>query len=157
MRSAVLSVSAAVLLLVSGCAGGGSEQDDLLRAHGLEGASTQEVVEQLDRTHEDRDAGLAGSVTYDEVVLDDGTAETTLPMPEDRFYLAVAPYATTTHECFFHSLATCHGELVDEPVEVTITDSDGAVLVDESATTHSNGFVGYWLPEGVEGTGQVRP
>ncbi|MCM3484616.1 MULTISPECIES: CueP family metal-binding protein [Kocuria] len=155
MRSAVLSVSAAVLLLVSGCAGGGSEQDDLLRAHGLEGASTQEVVEQLDRTHEDRDAGLAGSVTYDEVVLDDGTAETTLPMPEDRFYLAVAPYATTTHECFFHSLSGCQGELVGEDFDVRITDGSGAVLVDESVTSYENGFVGFWLPKDITGTLEI--
>lgn len=155
MRSAVLSVSAAVLLLVPGCAGGSSEQEDLLRAHGLEGASTQEVVEQLDRTHEDRDAGLAGSVTYDEVVLDDGTTETTLPMPEDRFYLAVAPWTTTTHECFSHSLSGCQGELVGEDFDVLITDDSGAVLVDESVTSYENGFVGFWLPKDITGTLEI--
>lgn len=155
MRSAVLSVSAAVLLLVPGCAGGSSEQVDLLRAHGLEGASTQEVVEQLDRTHEDRDAGLAGTVTYDEVVLDDGTTETTLPMPEDRFYLAVAPWATTTHECFSHSLSGCQGELVGEDFDVLITDDSGDVLVDESVTSYENGFVGFWLPKDITGTLEI--
>ncbi|MFF0904930.1 UNVERIFIED_CONTAM: CueP family metal-binding protein [Kocuria sp. CPCC 205316] len=152
MRSAVLSVSAAALLLVSACVGVSSEQDDLLREHGLEGASTQEVVEQLDRTHKDRDAGLAGSVTYDEVVLDDGTTETTLPMPEDRFYLAVAPWTTTTHECFSHSLSGCQGELVGEDFDVRITDDSGAVLVDENVTSYENGFVGFWLPKDITGT-----
>ena len=155
MRSAVLSGSAAVLLLVSGCAGGNSEQDDLLRVHGLEGASTQEVVEQLDRTHEDRDAGLAGSVTYDEVVLDDGTTETTLPVPEDRFYLAVAPWTTTTHECFSHSLSGCQGELVGEDFDVRITDDSGAVLMDETVTSYENGFVGFWLPKDITGTLEI--
>ncbi|MFF0990975.1 CueP family metal-binding protein [Kocuria nitroreducens] len=155
MRSAVLSVSATVLLLVSGCAGGSSEQDDLLREHGLEGASTQEVVDQLDRAHEDRDAGLAGSVTYDEVVLDDGTTETILPMPEDRFYLAVAPWTTTTHDCFFHSLSGCQGELVGEDFDVRITDDSGAVLVDENVTSYRNGFVGFWLPKDITGTLEI--
>lgn len=154
MRSAVLSASAAVLLLVPGCAGG-PEQDPLLRAHGLEGASTEEVVEQLDRTHEDRDAGLAGSVTYDEVVLDDGTTRTTLPMPEDRFYLAVAPWTTTTHECFSHSLSGCQGELVGEEFDVRITDDSGAVLVEEDVTSYENGFVGFWLPKDITGTLEV--
>ena len=65
---------------------------------------------------------------------------------------ALEPFAD---ECYFHSLATCQGELVDEPVEVTITDADGVVLVEESATTYSNGFVGYWLPEDVEGTIEI--
>lgn len=155
MRSAVLSVSAAVLLLVPGCAGGSPEQDDLLREHGLEGASTQEVVERLDRTHEDREAGLAGSVTYDEVVLDDGTAETVLPMPEDRFYLAVAPWTTTTHECFHHSLSGCQGELVGEDFDVRITDASGAVLVDDTVTSYENGFVGFWLPKDITGTLEI--
>ncbi|MEX5257407.1 CueP family metal-binding protein [Kocuria arenosa] len=155
MRSAVLAVSAAALLLVSACAGGSSEQDDLLREHGLEDASTQEVVEHLDRTHEDRDAGLAGSVTYDEVVLDDGTTETTLPMPEDRFYLAVAPWTTTTHECFSHSLSGCQGELVGEDFDVRITDDSGAVLVEESVTSYENGFVGFWLPKDITGTLEI--
>ncbi|GAA1763069.1 CueP family metal-binding protein [Kocuria aegyptia] len=155
MRSAALSVSAAALLLATGCAGGSSEQDALLRAHGLEGASTQEVVDRLDRTHEDRDDGLAGSVTYDEVVLDDGTTETTLPMPEDRFYLAVAPWTSTTHECFFHSLSGCQGELVGEDFDVRITDDTGAVLVDETVTSYENGFVGFWLPKDITGTLEI--
>jgi len=69
--------------------------------------------------------------------------------------VSIAPYIETTHECYFHSLATCQGELVDEPVDVRITDADGAVLVEESATTYANGFVGYWLPEDVEGTIEI--
>ncbi|MEX5296319.1 CueP family metal-binding protein [Kocuria sp. CPCC 205268] len=155
MRSAVLSLSAAVLLLVSGCAGGSSEQDALLRAHGLDGASTQEVVEQLDRTHEDRAAGLAGTVTYDEVLLSDGSTETALPMPEDRFYLAVAPWTTTTHECYSHSLSGCQGELVGEDFDVRITDGSGAVLLDETVTSYENGFVGFWLPKDITGTIEI--
>ncbi|MFW6186579.1 MAG: CueP family metal-binding protein [Actinomycetota bacterium] len=155
MRSAALSVSAAVLLLASGCAAGSTEQEALLREHGLAGASTQEVVERLDRTHDDREAGLAGSVTYDAVVLTDGGAEATLPMPEDRFYLAVAPWTTTTHECFFHSLSGCQGELAGEEFDVRITDGAGAVLVDDAVTSYANGFVGFWLPKDITGTIEV--
>lgn len=155
MRVAVLSASAAVLLAATGCAGGGAERDALLREHGLAGATTQETVERLDRTHEDRAAGLSSSVGYDEVVLTDGSAEVSLPMPEDRFYLAVAPWRTTTHECFHHSLSGCQGELVDETLDVRITDDSGAVLVDEAATTYDNGFVGFWLPKDITGTLEV--
>ncbi|WP_053004945.1 CueP family metal-binding protein [Kocuria sp. SM24M-10] len=155
MRSWVLSVSAAALLLASGCAGGNAEREALLREHGLEGASTEEVVERLDRTHEDRAAGLAGSVTYDEVVLTDGGSEAVLPMPEDRFYLAVAPWTTTTHECFHHSLSGCQGELVGEEFDVRVADDAGRVLLDRTLTSYENGFVGLWLPKDITGTLEI--
>jgi len=126
--------------------------ESLLADYGLEGRGTEEVVAALDATHEDRERGLAASVTPEEVVLADGERQETLPVPEGRFYLAVAPFETTTHECFHHSLAGCQGELVDTPVHVTVTAADGEVLVDEERTTYANGFVGLWLPAGIEGT-----
>ena len=155
MKPALLPLLSAVLLLATGCVPQGGEDDALLREHGLEGAGTQEVVERLDSTHEDRDSGLMGSVGYDEVVLTDGDAETTLPMPEDEFYLAVAPWTTTTHECFQHSLSGCQGELVGADLDVRITDDSGAVLVDEAVTTYENGFAGFWLPKDIAGTIEI--
>lgn len=155
MNSKVLSASAAVLLLASGCAGGTSEGDALLREHGLEGVGTEEVVEQLDRTHEDRAAGLTSSVTYDEVVLTDGGTETVLPMPEDRFYLAVAPWTSTTHECFHHSPSGCQGELVGEEFDVRVTDDAGAEVLSGTMTSYENGFVGLWLPQDITGTLEI--
>ncbi|WP_210417130.1 CueP family metal-binding protein [Citricoccus sp. SGAir0253] len=170
----VLGAAAAVLLLAgcsapaatpgadggaSGSASGSSPAtaaagpgDSLLADYGLEDRGTEEVVEALDATHEDRERGLAASVTPEEVVLADGERQETLPVPEGRFYLAVAPFETTTHECFHHSLAGCQGELVDTPVHVSVTAADGEVLVDEERTTYANGFVGLWLPAGIEGT-----
>lgn len=155
MNSKVLSVSAAVLLLASGCAGGSAESDALLREHGLEGVGTEEVVEQLDRTHEDRAAGLTSSVTYDEVVLTDGGTEAVLPMPEDRFYLAVAPWTSTTHECFHHSPSGCQGELAEEDFDVRVTDDAGAEILSGSMTSYENGFVGLWLPKDITGTLEI--
>ena len=35
---------------------------------------------------------------------------------------------------------------------MTISAADGGVLVDETATTYENGFVGFWLRRGIEGT-----
>ena len=32
-----------------------------------------------------------------------------------------------------------------------ITDGDGQVLVDDTVTTGTNGFTGFWLPRGIEG------
>jgi hypothetical protein len=161
--------AAAALLLLAGCsapdAGPGTTSatspaaapaEALLDEYGIDGGSVEEVVEALDATHADRDRGLAASVTADQVVLADEGRQAALDMPQDRFYLAVAPYETTTHDCFHHSLSGCQGELVDTPVHVTVTGADGTVLVDEERTTYANGFVGLWLPADMEGTIEVR-
>jgi hypothetical protein len=139
-----------------GATTGATDVEALLGKYGLEGGSTEEVVAALDSTHADRDQGLAASVTADQVVLADQHRQVALDVPEDRFYLAVAPYETTTHDCFHHSLSGCQGELVDTPVQVTVTDQDGTVLVDGERTTYANGFVGLWLPADIEGRIEVE-
>lgn len=128
---------------------------DLLTKHGLQGLSAVQIIDRLDRTQDDRQAGLAGSVRVDELLLSDNAGNVTLPIPADRFYLSLAPYLSKTHDCFFHNLMTCQGELAQTTVHVTIKDSSGKTLVDEDATTYANGFVGYWLPRDITGTLEV--
>lgn len=124
----------------------------LLAAQGLAGKSGKEVVEALDQLDAERPLPLTASVRYDEVLLSDGAAQAVLPLDGADFYLSLAPYETTTHECYFHNLGTCQGELAGADVHVTITTDAGEVLVDEDATTYANGFVGFWVPKDVAGT-----
>lgn len=124
----------------------------LLAAQGLEGKSGAEVVEALDQLDAQRPLLLAASVRHDEVLLTDGTTEAALPLGGDQFYLSIAPYETITHDCYFHNLGTCQGELAKVEVRVRITADSGEVLVDEDATTYANGFVGFWIPRDVAGT-----
>lgn len=86
------------------------------------------------------------------LLVTDADGERELPLPSDVFYLSVAPYVDSTHECFFHSLTTCLGELADEELTVTVVTDDGEVLVDEARRTAANGFLGLWLPRDVRGT-----
>lgn len=156
--------AAAAALLLAGCSSTGDDDGaealsgagSLLEDHDLTGLEAREVVDRLERLASDERPQFMASVQVDDLLLsdDDGT-EVTLPMPADAFYLSVAPYAEQTHECFYHSLTTCQGELDDEQVEVTIRTDDGQVLVDEEVTTFDNGFVGFWLPRNVEGTVEV--
>lgn len=162
---------AAVLMLpvlaaggLAGCAGSdaptsatsapaaSASSTSLLAAAGLEGMSGREIVEALDQEPTQRPLPVMGSVRYDEVILSDGTAEEIVPIEGGEFYLSLAPFETHTHECYFHNLGTCQGELVDTEVHVTITTDEGGVLVDEAATTYTNGFVGFWVPKDVQGT-----
>ncbi len=136
----------------AGTGGASSAESGLLEAQGLAGKSGREVVEALDQLDVDRPLAVGASVRYDEVLVSDGVTEEVLPIDGDEFYLSLAPYETFTHECYFHNLGTCRGELAETDVHVTITTDDGEVLVDEDATTYANGFVGFWVPKDVSGT-----
>lgn len=168
-RPKLIVVATATLvsaLVLSGCAtspspepasstaGGESVDSDFLAAHDLAGLDAAQVIERLDTMPlADRPVNLIASVQPDAIVLtDDQERETQLPMPEDEVYISVAPYRDQTHDCYFHSLTTCLGELANADVQVTLTDDDGDVLVDEVRQTYDNGFVGLWVPRGIEAT-----
>lgn len=130
-----------------------AESGDLLSAYDLDGLGAREVITRLDEMPvAERPAGLIASVRPDALVLtDERYGETRLAMPEEEFYLSIAPYRGQTHECHFHSLTTCLGELPDTEVRISLTDADGDVLVDERRRTFDNGFVGVWVPRDLEG------
>lgn len=164
-RSRLLVVAAALVLTTGACSAqddstasvgsSSSAQEQLLAEHGLEGLSAQEIVEELDRSPQARPLTLGASVQPDELLLMDEDTELTMPLPDDLFYLSVAPYVSSTHDCYHHSLGTCQGELAGQEMQVMITDDSGEVLVDEEVTTYTNGFAGFWLPKGSSGTIEV--
>ncbi len=125
---------------------------DLLARNGLAGKTPEQVVETLDQDPAPRPRPLMASVRGDRVIFTDNGAQVSMPLTGDRFYLSIAPYENRTHECYFHSLATCQGELVNTAMHVKITDAAGAALVDREVTTYANGFVGFWVPTGSAGT-----
>ncbi|PZR55167.1 hypothetical protein DNL40_01975 [Xylanimonas oleitrophica] len=119
------------------------------------GGDVKQLIAQLEDSSDARPlAGYQGvSVGEEELtVVDAGGAESRLALPADERYVSVAPYVDRTHECYFHNLATCRGELTDTEITVTFTDDDGQVLLQETARTAANGFAGFWLPQDVSGT-----
>ncbi|MGA8046407.1 MAG: CueP family metal-binding protein [Dermatophilaceae bacterium] len=166
----IVATAAIGLLVLTGCSSAQDESPSaaattpaataaatdtsFLDEFGLDGSDPRAIVTELDQTNDDRDSGVMGSVRYDSVVFVTDEGEKAVPI-EDEFYLAVAPYVDQTHDCYYHNLATCQGELVGEDLEVTITTDDGEVLVDETATTYDNGFVGFWLPRDITGTIEI--
>lgn len=170
VRRHLIAAAAALLLTLAGCSSTAPEADqapastpvittdqaDFFAAHDLDGMDGTQIVDHLDRVPvTERPTDLMASVRADQLVLADGEQEIAVPLGEDRFYLSVAPYVDQTHECYYHSLTTCRGELDNEDIGVRIIDETGEVLVDEHVTTFDNGFVGFWLPRDVEGTIEV--
>ncbi len=160
-----LSVLAASAVLLTGCAAPAAstrqpaasatatvEASSLLAKHGLAGLDVRQLIDKLDASEDDRANGPAGSVRPTQLVLTDGASTATLPMPADAFYLSIAPYVTTTHDCFNHSLSSCKGELANAPIHVTVVDAAGAVVLNKDVTTYANGFAGLWLPKNLKGT-----
>ncbi len=131
-----------------------SENTAVLEKYGLDGLSVIEMVNALD-SRTDEPAGLSVSITPTTLKLYDNDKEFDFDLPKDQFYVSFAPYINQTHPCTQHNLVFCRSELVNQVMHVTITKTDGTVLLDEDKTTMANGFIGLWLPKNIEGTLKV--
>ncbi|MDK8802500.1 CueP family metal-binding protein [Dermabacter hominis] len=162
-RAAIATV--ALALVLAGCSAADPEptanetvsQDTFLTTHGLADMDAVEIIDHLDRQKvNERPTDLIASVRADELLLSSDDQEVVVDLPDNQTYVSIAPYLTSTHDCFYHSLTTCQGELANEDIQVTITDeATGEVLVDETTTTFDNGFIGFWLPDDVTGLIEV--
>lgn len=166
LRTTRITFAAALgmVLVLAGCstpaaeappASSASSDSTIQAEYGFEGMDAEQIVDHLDALPiADRPANLMAAIYPDELLLTDGkNPDLSLPMPEDKFYVSFAPYVDQTHECYFHSLTTCTGEMQTEDVNVTVTnETSGEVLIDEEMQTQQNGFVGLWLPRDIEAT-----
>ncbi len=130
----------------------------LLARHSLAGKTVEEVIGALAASAEKRPLALKAVVKPWVLELSDGTAQGSLPMPADRFYLAVAPFRNGNAACSFHDLSADQGELRGFAFHVVVADANNTPLVDADVTTGPNGFVGLWLPRDRQGliTGTVE-
>lgn len=102
----------------------------------------EQVLSYSTEDHGDTEA----SITSDVLVVNDGGDVIETPLPEDEFFVSIAPFVEATHPCAVHSLTGCQGELTDTEFNVKITDQDGNTVVDEAMTSFENGFIDIWLP-----------
>ncbi|MEK3794829.1 CueP family metal-binding protein [Paenibacillus sp. FSL R7-0204] len=89
----------------------------------------------------------SASITSTQLIVDSGgPKEVTYDLPENEFFLSVAPYVEKTHPCATHSLTGCQGELTDQEFDVYIEDAEGKEVMNKSVKSQSNGFIDLWLP-----------
>ncbi|MGF9698629.1 MULTISPECIES: CueP family metal-binding protein [Paenibacillus] len=116
-----------------------------------------------------KEAGSPGSTNVKELVYDISTGKvetksasinatqlvvtgkddqtTTYNLPDEEFFLSIAPYVEQTHPCAIHSLTGCQGEMKNEEFQVTLHDSEGnTYMKDEPMKTGKNGFMDLWVP-----------
>lgn len=168
IRSGVVVIAMTVALSLAGCSAPAASiasaqatsvaqteaAATFLDDHRLAGMDAAQIIEKLDHQPvSERPTNLLASVTPEALVLtDDQNRKVSLEMPQDEVYVSVAPFVSQTHDCFFHSLTTCRGEIANKDLTIKITDANGKVLVDQVQRSYDNGFIGFWLPRGTEST-----
>lgn len=112
-----------------------------------EEGNTEDIKELVQYYSQEVIEDESASITSTElIVTHSDESETIYPLPEDEFFVSIAPYIDVTHPCLNHSLTGCQGELVEEEFEVYIEDMEGNVVVDDTLKTEANGFIDLWLP-----------
>ncbi|MDL4840596.1 CueP family metal-binding protein [Aquibacillus rhizosphaerae] len=123
----------------------------LFAVNGKTNTQTETKTEDIKQLVHDYSVGKKenenASITSQELVVTDKDAnESTYSLPEDEFFVSIAPYVENTHPCAVHSLTGCQGEMVNEEFSVYIEDTEGNVILDQTTQSQSNGFVDLWLP-----------
>ncbi|GAA0497706.1 CueP family metal-binding protein [Salinibacillus aidingensis] len=139
MRLKTIIVTLLVAIVLAACSSNSNEETknnqevDIKKI--VQDYSTDEITAQ------------SASITSEQLIVTDNNGdESTYSLPEDEFFVSIAPFINETHPCTNHSLTGCQGELVNKDFEIYIEDMDGNVIFDETKNSGSNGFVDLWLP-----------
>ncbi len=142
----IIAVISAITLLVTN-----NSNKTFLEKEGLEGLTTVQMVEKLEAKTIDPN-NYNASITATQLSIYTSVKTYTFDVPDDLFYLSIAPYINQTHPCGTHSLVTCRGELKNTTFYVLIKDDLDNIIVDQVVTSENNGFAGLWLPRNMTGT-----
>ncbi|WP_433956679.1 CueP family metal-binding protein [Cytobacillus horneckiae] len=138
MKKSLLAVIGLILILVvAACSEDTSNE-----------VETQDIKKMVqDFSGKDSNEEVTASITSEElIVTNSDNKEISYNLPEDEFFVSIAPFVEVTHPCTNHNLTGCQGELAEKKFDVYIEDEDGNVIVDESMTSLKNGFIDFWLP-----------
>lgn len=89
----------------------------------------------------------SASITSQQLIVTaENSAKTTYDLPEDEFFVSIAPFVENTHPCEIHSLTGCQGEMVEQEFDINVVDEKGKTVLNQKMKSQSNGFVDLWLP-----------
>lgn len=147
------AVAIMAVLALAGCSSPVEQparaQDDLLA--GKDSVQIVHDLEHLPLVERPRD--LSAVVQPHGVVLTQAGLDIRLQLPDEWFYVAVAPYTEEPVDCFNRSLTAGVGELRNLPLNAHVVETgSGRVLAGRERRTTDSGFVGFWLPRETSGT-----
>lgn len=124
------------------------ESFNLLERHRLSDLSLSSMVNILENRLDEKE-GFSASINGESLILSDSEGSEIIDLPDDLFYLSMAPYIERTHPCAIHNLVTCRGELKNETFSIQVIDQEtNQIIFDDVVTSANNGFIGLWLPKG---------
>jgi len=140
MRKHMMVLAGALLvsMLIGACSSGGSQNT------AVEAVDVKQLVQGFsERTVTANNASISSKEL---VVTNANSKSVSYQLPEDEFFVSIAPYIEHTHECAIHNLTGCQGELANKEMDVYIEDAEGRTVLDQTMTTYANGFLDLWLP-----------
>jgi hypothetical protein len=129
------------------------QEKALLSKYDLAKISVVEIVEKLG---EEEYGALNATINTEYVTISEGEKSAKVKIPDDKFFLAFAPYINQSKPCSEYNLDTCKGELANQTFKVLITKPNGDVVVEQEMISAENGFVTIWLDKGMEANLVVR-
>src|SRR5699024_8097918 len=82
-------------------------------------SETQDIKELVqDYSVGDKEGEKASISSHELIVTDSEENQVTYELPEDEFFVSIAPFINQTHPCEIHSLTGCQGEMVNEEFDV---------------------------------------
>lgn len=139
LKMAIIALIASVLLI--GCNGNTNEEST---AKDNDVKDIKELVHDYSVGNiEDESASITSTQL---IVTDDKEKETVYELPEDEFFVSIAPFVNETHPCTNHSLTGCQGEMINQDFDIYIEDTEGNIILDETKQSLENGFIDLWLP-----------
>ncbi len=108
----------------------------------IDNMNVKEKIEYFSNNDSDYFASATDSIL---TVVDADGNEVEYDMPEDEFYISIAPYINSTHPCAIHSPSGCNGELKSKEFDVKITKENGTVVLNQKVKSQKNGFIDFWL------------
>ncbi|WP_017798539.1 CueP family metal-binding protein [Oceanobacillus kimchii] len=133
----VLFISIAFLFVLVGCANNTE-------------SSTEDIKSMIQDYSTHQLTATSASVNATQLMVENDDTQENYELPEDEFFVSIAPYINETHPCTFHSLTGCQGELVNKPFDIYIEDMEGNLVFDDTVESFDNGFVDLWLPRDQE-------
>lgn len=150
-HSIVMFVPVALLLaVVTACSSGtpaASPTPTKVSSLSLAPAQVKQLVQQISSKQGEGKEVESASITSDQLQVTANGQQTRYDLPQDEYFVSIAPYLQQTHDCQIHSLTGCQGELTNQEFVLTITDSSGTIIMNQQKqVSGDNGFIDLWLP-----------